>query len=217
MDTNKIIIAYSGSLGYFHPEHASGNRLFSYRNFSINDPSTRSAYYLFLALQNFQKNFPDLANKIVFDFWGLIDKRNIALANEFEINQIVRFEGYLTKDESMKRLSRADAFFLPLESGVGKHQPYALPGKLYEYLKLGKPVLALCEKSECSEILEKAGIGMIHHPKEIDAIVGTLKEIASTNFANRSNFVLNKDYVEQNFDGKVLTKQLVNIFNSLIK
>ncbi|MBE0596619.1 MAG: glycosyltransferase [Desulfuromonadales bacterium] len=56
----------------------------------------------------------------------------------------------------------------------------AIPGKIYEYLATGKPILALCEKqSALGLLLNDLGVGTIVPPKDVTQIAAALKALAT--------------------------------------
>ena len=88
--------------------------------------------------------------------WGNVDSRNGLQAKKLGISDMVKIEGYKQKEESLALLRSCDLLFLPLESETKAGKPLFIPGKLFEYLKIGKPVLALGGQSDCIDILKKS-------------------------------------------------------------
>ena len=52
-----------------------------------------------------------------------------------------------------------------------------MPGKLFEYLGAGKPVLALCGEGEVRRVVDELGAGMCAPPDDVDAIEETLRTL----------------------------------------
>jgi glycosyltransferase involved in cell wall biosynthesis len=54
----------------------------------------------------------------------------------------------------------------------------AIPGKIYEYLAVGKPILALCEKqSALALLLAKLEIGRVVPPRDVPGIAAALRQL----------------------------------------
>ncbi|MEM1026307.1 MAG: glycosyltransferase [Myxococcota bacterium] len=75
--------------------------------------------------------------------------------------------GYLTQEEVLRRMAecRAVFFFVPDTA----HAEGWVPQKLYVYLRLGRPILAVGKEGEAMQILREAGgPGLCLHPDEPD-------------------------------------------------
>ncbi len=181
MDTNSpFVIAYSGSLDGFQ-QAASGSgfsRIKSYfwtfRNASV-DASTRSGFYFIQAVAILKKKFGITPNQLQVKWWGLIDKVNQQQIKQYDVTEYFEIGGYMNKEASIKKLAAADMLFLPLEKTASKnHRTLFIPGKLFEYLKTGKPILALCEDSDCKQILQESGLGIFAKPDNPEEIADCL-------------------------------------------
>src|SRR5688572_4902108 len=204
MVSDKLIISYGGSLACFDPSIPYRNKLFTFRNYSVNNPDTRSAYFLFNGLKCFMEKNPELKDRVELHLWGLIDPGNIRQADEMGINGIVKISGYLNKQESLEKLSRTDLLFLPLERGVNGHEPYALPGKMFEYFKSGKPILALCTESECSRLLLKSGLGIICDPTDAESLADRLKFLVLNKDELSKLYQADLDFIRNSFSPQIL-------------
>ena len=221
MDSDKpIIIGYAGSLSYYDPENSFYENSFlkdwfwTYNHLS-NNPSSRSAYFLFQAMRVLKKQFNLNKTNIQISLWGNIDEGNILLAKKFEISDMITFGKYLEKKESRERLNSCDILFLPMESETNLSKPLFIPGKLFEYLKTGKPILALAGDSDCSEILKKSGLGMIFKPQDSRGIAEHLAAVVQ-NREILKKYIADYDYISQYSFDKI-TKQLTDTFDELLK
>src|SRR5690554_586193 len=221
MDINPkpIIIAYAGSL-------KGGTTTLSHTLFSIVldyfwtynpkniEPSTRTGSYLLKAISILRDKHDVPKEKLQVWFWGDIDNQNQIEIDELNLSDYTRITGFKSKVETKRLLAEANLLFLPLEKGIGDQPPLFLPGKLFEYLSLNKPILALSENGECNEILEKSGLGIIAPPDDPEAIAGILYDYIE----HRNKFKKlqgNKSFIEQySFEKK--TQELASVFDKLL-
>jgi glycosyltransferase involved in cell wall biosynthesis len=178
MDT-RFVLAYSGSLAYFsgRKKKAGLRSFFATYHHRTTDESTRSPFYLFKAVQKLdgEKKITPATFRMLF--WGLVDERNKRLATDLGISEYLEVRGYMGKKESGELLVSCDALFLPLERS-GSGEPLFIPGKLYEYLGTGKPVLALAEAaSDAGRILSGSGAALVCPPDDVERIAAAILQL----------------------------------------
>ena len=81
----------------------------------------------------------------------------------------VVMNGPVSRDESLRAMRSASALLL-LQPGT----TVSVPGKLFEYLATGRPILALTEESETAELVRASGVGVAVLPDDEAAIAGGL-------------------------------------------
>jgi glycosyltransferase involved in cell wall biosynthesis len=214
-----LIIGYAGSLDFFDPirpvRAKSGIRdwFWTYRH-TATDPSTRSGYYLFLALKMLKEQFNRSGAHLQVHLWGNIHPGNRSQADEIGVGDMVRIEGYLPKEISIARSAACDMMFLPLESSTPAGDPLFIPGKLFEYLRNGKPVLALAGRSDCTEILRHSGLGAIFPPADTRAVAETLDRFISDR-SLLEKYVPDNEYIGQ-YSFRNITRRLAGVFDDVI-
>lgn len=87
------------------------------------------------------------------------------------------------------------------------------PGKLFEYMRVGRPVLALVQEDSAAHLIEQMQIGCVIYRDNANKLSEILEEIV----LDYDGFVQkyyhpNWDYIKQ-FDRKILTKKLGAIFD----
>ncbi|MBU8713066.1 glycosyltransferase family 4 protein [Brevibacillus parabrevis] len=102
----------------------------------------------------------------VFDYPGYSENRDCVEA--LELGDIVRVLGNLPHKEALGLMKSADALLLigDVSSDAGAY----IPGKLYEYMGIGNPILALNKAGEATEIIENFRLGQVADPEQKDAI-----------------------------------------------
>lgn len=89
------------------------------------------------------------------------------------IADAVEFVPRVTRTESLRELKAASALLL-VQTGT----TVSVPGKAYEYLAAGRPVLALSEEGETAELVRASGIGRSVRPDDpVEIIERALLEV----------------------------------------
>jgi glycosyltransferase involved in cell wall biosynthesis len=102
----------------------------------------------------------------VFDYPGYSENRDCVEA--LGLGDIVRVLGNLPHKEALGLMKGADALLL-----IGDVSPDAgayIPGKLYEYMGIGKSILALNKAGEATGIIETFHLGQVADPEDKDAM-----------------------------------------------
>jgi glycosyltransferase involved in cell wall biosynthesis len=214
-----IHICYSGSLDGFDPNLKSSKKslfkrwFWTFKNNNV-DSSTRSGYYFIKAIAMLNEKRLISPKQIHVEWWGNINPLNQKQINQENLKDYFTIKNYLPKAESLKKIKNADILFLPLEkTKSSEHRTLFIPGKLFEYLATKKPVLALCEDSDCKEILEQSGLAICVSPDEIDHISEAIfKIINDVDYLSTKKG--NEDFIQQ-FSFWEKTKQLAKILDEL--
>ena len=82
-------------------------------------------------------------------------------------------------------------------------------------MKIGKPILALAEDSDCKDMLLKSGLGIVCNPFDENKIAETLHEIISNFDSIKERYKPNIDYIETNFNFRNITSKVAEVFNDL--
>ena len=108
----------------------------------------------------------EFAKNIKVCFSGKVHHSYINLIKELGMEDIFVFRGYLDYRENISFLNSASVLLLLTTHGA----PDAVPGKLYEYFALKKPVLAITEDGATKDLLVSLGGGEVVHPHDKDSI-----------------------------------------------
>lgn len=153
---------------------------------------------------------------IEFQFVGSIEKDiREDIQGKFKHVPNVKFIDYVTHPKALEFMHKADLLLLFLEKG-NDYEGH-IPGKLFEYLSTGNPILGIGNKNgDTAKIIEKTNAGKIFEPGEIDKIE---EEIISqfNHWRDKipSEREINTDEVNK-YTRKRLTHKLAELFDSLI-
>lgn len=212
-------IGYAGTLMAYWPGQEKRSTLkritewfWTYRIPTANQ-YTRSGYFLLKGIQRMVEKYPDLADRLQVDLWGLVEDGNKQQVKQFGIEEQVSIGGYFKKHESNARLDACDLVFLPLETG---QDPLYIPSKIFDYIKLGKPVLILGKQSDCTDILERAGLGLLADPFDANAIADLLARLIREKDQLPVRHQVDWVYVEENFHFRNLSRELVKVIEETL-
>ena len=133
---------------------------------------TRSAEGLFRALAMLRAERPDLDRAFEVELVGARESRNDALWSALGLGDRVRFRDYVPHAEAIAAMRAADV--LVLIKHVEPRFRGLIPGKLYEYMGAGRPILALVPESESADIVRDLGWGEVVPPDDPPAIASAL-------------------------------------------
>jgi glycosyltransferase involved in cell wall biosynthesis len=89
------------------------------------------------------------------------------------VADVVELMPRVSRSESLRQMASASALLL-----VQPVTTVSVPGKAYEYLAAGRPVLALAEEGDIADLVRRSGIGVSIPPDAgVDAIEAALLEI----------------------------------------
>jgi glycosyltransferase involved in cell wall biosynthesis len=94
------------------------------------------------------------------------------LLRELSLEGIVEFVPRVPRYESVRAMMSASALLL-LQPG----HSVSVPGKLYEYLAAGRPILSIAEEGETADLVRASGIGVSVGPDDESRIVDALASV----------------------------------------
>jgi hypothetical protein len=170
--------------GTFHCEHLAVNRsirrvlagLRHHSRASI-DRTGRTPHHLLRAAMTLSNESSAFDRDVRFRFVGHVDpglERCIAASG---MQGKITLAGYQSHDEMVRTMCGAGALFLPgagLPEGL---EDLIVPGKTYEYLASGRPILGAIGAGDARRLLEKAGGAYICDPCDPRSIATQLDRL----------------------------------------
>jgi glycosyltransferase involved in cell wall biosynthesis len=133
----------------------------------------------------------DSGNKLKLKFIGTVDPAIKKTIDEIGLTQFTEYAGFLPYKKMLEEICNADYLL------VCASEPRHVPGKLFEYLRAEKPIIAFGDgNEEVKNILEKANAGMMFGYEKSGA------EILKYNF----HFNPDKNFIKS-FERKKITEK----------
>jgi glycosyltransferase involved in cell wall biosynthesis len=136
------------------------------------DIMTRSHVYLLQAISRLIAEDASLADRIELHLAGVLSASDREVA---ALSPVVRLAGYVSHAESIRLMRSADLLFLPMQNLPRGRRSTTVPGKTYEYLASGRPILAAIPDGDAREILHAAGNAVICWPDDVAGMVDGLR------------------------------------------
>ncbi|MCB9919067.1 MAG: glycosyltransferase [Planctomycetes bacterium] len=126
----------------------------------------RSHWYLLAALEQLQERSPDIAKTIDLRLVGVLSDADEARIARSSVRDRVTKLGYLDHDSTVAEMVAADLLFLPMHDLPAGPRARIVPGKTYEYLAAGRPILAAVPPGDAQDFVRAAEAGTIVRPTD---------------------------------------------------
>lgn len=160
------------------------------------------------ALEILHDKEPEVVKKFIFRFIGRMGDPLKQQIKDSRVGHIFEFRSYMPHIRSIAYLKSTDYCLLIIDDIPGSTA--ILTGKLFEYIGVGKPILALVPQGNAAELIEELNLGKVIDPKNAREISQVLRSIAS------HPLVIKSDKTYQ-YSRKFQTHVLAGYFDSLVK
>jgi glycosyltransferase involved in cell wall biosynthesis len=148
-------------------------------------------------------------------FVGRLTTDDQAVIAGSNVGELTRFTGYVSHAESLQLVRTADLLFLPMHNLPPGRRCRSIPGKTYEYMASGRPILAAVPDGDARDFLSQCGTALLCRPDDVDGMVQQLDKAYKAWKNGRPIGPMNTDFVGQ-FEGRRLTAKLAQAFNELL-
>jgi glycosyltransferase involved in cell wall biosynthesis len=160
------------------------------------------------ALHDLFEEKPRLRGRIEARFIGTFRDENLKIVTRLGLQDAVRILGYLPHPQCVKELVDSDLLWMVAGDDFGS------PGKVFEYIGAGKPILGLVPEGYLKTTILEAG-GKAVPPTDVAAIKNALEQFFVL-FEKHQLSGPAKDVIER-YNRVGLTGDLVKIFESLFE
>jgi glycosyltransferase involved in cell wall biosynthesis len=175
------------------------------------DVLPRSHVYLLEAVRAVLRRRPELAERLEVHLAGALssaDRDAIDLG-------VVQAHGYLPHLESVALIRSADLLFLPMHGLANGVRARIVPGKTYEYLGTGRPILAAVPEGDARDLLVEAGTGILCAPDDVEAMAATILELVDRQGAGIPPPQSDRSVVDR-YERRRLTATLAAVFERVL-
>lgn len=137
-----------------------------------------------------------------------------AYIRDHGLERTVRYLGYVPHQTSLRYLAESDVLFL-CQIPVYESASTKLSGKLFEYLYLRKPILALTLPGLTSDILSRSGLGVTVDPNDQLGIKKALRDLYVQWRDGHGQPAADEAYMGT-FDRSRQTERLAGLFDRLV-
>lgn len=169
--------------------------------------SDRNPLNLWEALAELIEENQDFASYLQLNFIGLVSETVLSCIEKNGLKEFINIKGYLTHNEAL-RYQKTSQLLLLIEID-SEDTKCIIPGKLFEYLVSGRPILAIGpEDSDVADILNKTNTGNYFLYSEKEAIKKAIQDMFRLFQANNLN--INAVQIEK-YSRRYLTSKLATV------
>jgi glycosyltransferase involved in cell wall biosynthesis len=137
------------------------------------DIFTRSHVFLIEAINDLLARKPDLAHVLELHLAGVMNETDRAVAARCPV---AKLHGYVSHAGSIELMRTADLLFLPMQNLPAGVRATIVPGKTYEYLASGTPILGAVPDGDARDILAEAGNAILVRPDDVAAMSAAIED-----------------------------------------
>jgi glycosyltransferase involved in cell wall biosynthesis len=172
----------------------------------------QSAEPLVRAVQLLSQQSTELAARLELHFAGRRTVPQDELLNQLDgLPCRVTRQPYVDHDEAVKVMQSSDGLCLLLTDLPGAER--VVPGKLFEYLAVHKPILAVIPLGEAADLLRDFPLGYVHPPRDIAGLARRLGDDIERKRLGVAPPVCLHD--TNQFERRQLTAQLAELFDAV--
>jgi len=159
---------------------------------------------LLTALNKLFSAHAKLRDKIEIEFIGKVREEDKKIVEKMQLQNVVKFSGYLSHKDCVRELCSANVLFLSVDNDTQS------PGKLYEYFGARKTILANIPEGYMRQLIEESGAGFVVEPNDVEGMTNTLHRLYQL-FETSVLPIPSEEYVNK-FNRERLTSELSRIF-----
>jgi glycosyltransferase involved in cell wall biosynthesis len=139
----------------------------------------------------------------------------LSAADQEIIRGYVHQHGYLPHRESVALMRSSDLLFLPMHDLAGGRRARLVPGKTYEYLASGRPILAAVPEGDARDLLGQAENAYLCRPTDVDGMARAIKQAFERKRRGMALPPAGSELLAP-FERRVLTQKLATVFDAVL-
>jgi len=148
-------------------------------------------------------------------FVGGLPPSNLRFVRERGLSDVVTIEPRRTHREALARMVAADVLLLLITSHEGGKKWY--PGKLFEYMAAGRPILAVTPPGLASRLIAEAGVGASADHLERERLRALLRQAALDPDGFARQFYHPQAAIIRRYERRALTRQLAETLEEVVE
>jgi glycosyltransferase involved in cell wall biosynthesis len=180
------------------------------------DIATRSHLVLLNAVEHWTAKRPEALRDLEITFAGVATERDQSVVRNSRVSECIQFTGYVPHSKSVQLVRTADLLFLPMHNLPANKRSRIVPGKTYEYMAAGRPILAAVPNGDARDFLEKSNMAFLCKPDGVDGMVNHLDRVYNAWKKGAARATPNWDYI-QTFERSRLTHKLAGFFEEVLQ
>jgi glycosyltransferase involved in cell wall biosynthesis len=175
---------------------------------------TRTPRYLLEAIERVISRGDIAADKLELVLVGELSPQDREMVQRSKVASSVKMLGYTPHAQSVGWLESADALFLPLHTPLDHEPTLVVPGKAYEYLGSGRPILAMCPPGDMRDFVTNTRSGIVTGGDDVPAAADALVKLYRAKLEGRILATQDRPAVEQ-FERRHLTQRLAKVLDAV--
>jgi glycosyltransferase involved in cell wall biosynthesis len=154
------------------------------------------------------------ADKLELVLVGEVSADDRKLVEKSAVASSVRMLGYTNHTQSVAWLESADVLFLPLHTPLDGGPALIVPGKAYEYLGSGRPILAMCPPGDMRDFVTQSRSGIVTGGADVVGAAEALMTFYNAKREGRAVVEQDRAVVER-FERRELTRRLAGVLDEV--
>lgn len=177
-------------------------------------PLGRTILPLLAAIEHLRGTRPALMEGFRFVHVGTLDDATAQRIHASPIRDLVHTTGYVPHEQSIGWLLAADALFLHLHGLPPGHRARIVPGKTYEYLASGRPILGALPAGDAADLLSQRAHCRLADPCDARSIADALASLIET--GPGSGLAPLADTGIEDFDRRAIAGRFASLLNAAV-
>lgn len=179
------------------------------------DPSGRTPVHLLRAVARLRAAGHPAGTEFRLVHVGPVDAATQRCFDQSGVSAAVECLGYLPHTRSVAQVLSADALFLHLHGLPSGHRSLIVPGKTYEYLAAGRPILGCLPQGDARELVERTGRGYCADPCDAADIARALVRLHDDLRRDTWQRPREQSWI-QSYERRALTRELASFLDRIV-